>query len=59
MTFAEALHSEKERLGLSQRAMADRLGVSPRTVWNWLAGRRVPPQITQDGALAKLREEER
>lgn len=38
MTVAERFTERRERLGLTPRQLADRLGVSERTVKRWEAG---------------------
>ena len=54
MGFCDQLAKEKARLGLTQAELARVLGMGKRTVEMWLSGDRVPPEITQEGALARL-----
>lgn len=60
MTFAEQLKSERKRLGLTQAGAAALLSdevktLSARTYWKWESGADAPLEITQEGALARLR----
>ena len=55
MTFAEQLKAERQRLGLTQAQCAELLSMSKRWVEEAEAGRSDPPQITQEGALARLK----
>ena len=43
MNWPEILRSTRARLGLSQAKLAAVLGVSPRAVELWEAGKRTPP----------------
>ena len=54
MSFAQQLQHHKDRLDLSQEAMAGVLDIAKRTLEYWLSGDRTPPAITQEGALARL-----
>jgi transcriptional regulator with XRE-family HTH domain len=42
-SFPLRLRLARERLGLSQRALAARLGVNPKTLWIWELGKHEPP----------------
>jgi len=42
-SFPLRLRLARERMGLSQRALAARLGVNPKTVWLWELGKHDPP----------------
>jgi transcriptional regulator with XRE-family HTH domain len=55
MSFAEQLKKERERLGLTQAQAASLLGVSKSVIEKWEADTRTPLEITQEGALARLR----
>jgi transcriptional regulator with XRE-family HTH domain len=56
MTFSTQLKSEKERIGLTLADMSSVLDVAQRTVEHWLKGDRTPSVITQEGALARLKD---
>ena len=45
MTAAQ-LKTERERLGLTQAVLAERLGVTARTIQRWEAGYPIPTAIT-------------
>jgi len=55
MDFAAQLAAEKDRLGITLAGLSAALDVGQRTVEHWLKGDRVPLQVTQEGALARLR----
>lgn len=55
MKFADQLRSERERLGLTQSGAAALLGVSKSVIEKWESEMRTPLEITQEGALARLR----
>ena len=55
MTFSEQLKSERQRLGLSQTELARVLTVSFETISKWERELVIPAEITQEGALARLR----
>lgn len=55
MTFVEQLKSERQRLGLSQAELARVLGVSFECISKWERKITTPPEITQEGAMARLR----
>lgn len=54
MSFAEKLKADRKRLGLNQTESASLLGVSFEAVSKWERGLSTPPEITQEGALARL-----
>lgn len=59
--FQTALRDAVQATGLSQRAFAAQMGVPLRTLEDWLAGKRMPPQVHRAAALetaAKLAEGE-
>lgn len=56
MRFCEQLKSEKDRLGLTLAGLASALDVGQRTVEHWLKNDRTPAMITQEGALARLKD---
>jgi hypothetical protein len=49
----------RERLGLSQQGLSDTLGVPKRTIEDWEAGRRRPPQWAGRLVVEKMRSIER
>ena len=53
--FAEKLKAERERLGITQAQAASLISVPDRTYWEWEAGKTTPYEITQEGALRRLR----
>jgi len=53
MGFPEALVSAVTARG-SMLAVAERLGVAPKTVYRWIAGFELPPKHEQDRLLARL-----
>ena len=55
MTFSEHLKSERQRLGLYQAELARVLGVSSEAISKWERELVTPAEITQEGALARLR----
>jgi transcriptional regulator with XRE-family HTH domain len=55
MTFSEHLKSERQRLGLSQAELARVLGVSSEAISKWERELVTPAEITQEGAMARLR----
>lgn len=55
MRFSEQLQAQKERLGYSIAELSEALDTSPRTIQHWIHGDRLPSQVTQEGALARLR----
>ncbi len=54
-TFAFALRAHQERLGKTQKQMADLLGVSLRIYITWQKGDGNPLEVTMEGAIARLR----
>jgi len=54
MTLPEQLKSERQRLGLTQTEAALVCDVSPRTYWQWEAGKSTL-DVALEGALARLR----
>lgn len=54
MTFAEQHRTARKAQKLTQQAVAAIYGVSSRTVWAWEAGKFVPSEAEQLGALAML-----
>jgi DNA-binding transcriptional regulator YiaG len=51
---------EREKLGLSQAALADLLGVAENTVWRWEVGQRKPHPVVLKAiqtVFAEVREE--
>ena len=59
MEFHEKLKSEKDRLGLTLAGLARVLEVGQRTVEHWLNADRVPAEITKEGALSRLKKEQK
>jgi hypothetical protein len=53
MRFPEALVSAVTARG-SMLAVAERLGVEPKTVYLWIAGFDLPPKHEQERLLARL-----
>ena len=53
MKFSTQLTRHKNRLSLSQKELAQILGVSPRKIWSWL---NEPTEIgiAEEGAIARL-----
>ncbi len=45
MTFAEKLKNARKKAGLSQAALAEKAGISPRTLQNYEMGKRYPASI--------------
>ncbi len=41
-TFAKRFRDERKRLGLTQQELADKLGISKRTITNWETGQTKP-----------------
>ena len=57
MTFANQLKQARHAAGLSQAALARKLGVTTTTVRNWEHGRTEPPKkrvLTQAEVLAEI-----
>ena len=55
MTFSESLKSERRRLGLNQSEAAALLEVSFEALSKWERGLSTPAEITQEGAMARLK----
>jgi DNA-binding transcriptional regulator YiaG len=55
MKFSERLKSERERLGLTQAGADAILDTCKGQVAAWESGRNTPHVLTQEGALARLR----
>jgi len=55
MSFAEQLKQERERLGITQAQAASLLGVSKSVLAKWEIADRTPLDLTQEGALQRLR----
>lgn len=53
-TFAERLKAARAATGMSQQAMADRMLIPKRTIEDWEAGRRTPPEYVQRFVLNEL-----
>lgn len=56
LSFGERLRRAREALGMNQRDLAELLGVSFEAVSKWERGVSTPAGITQEGALARLKE---
>lgn len=54
MDFSAHLKAERKRLGLTQPEAASLLGLKDRTYWEYESGATEPPEIAQEGALARL-----
>lgn len=54
MTFASHLKSARLAAGLSQTAMSAATGIPVRTIQDWEAGKRIPPEWAQRYILADL-----
>lgn len=54
MTFPELLKEARKRLNLNQPEAAGLLGVSKRTLELWEAGRTLPIELAQEGALTRM-----
>ena len=52
--FADELRAERARLGLSQQALSEALGVPKRTIENWEGGVNSPPEWAEKLLLEKL-----
>jgi transcriptional regulator with XRE-family HTH domain len=55
MSFSDQLKKERKRLGITQAQVASMIEVPARTYWEWEAAKTTPYEITQQGALARLR----
>lgn len=54
-TFRGELYEAYKATGLSQRALAEAIGVPRRTFEDWLTGSRTPTRITQEAVLSKIK----
>lgn len=52
--FAEKLKTARKNTGMSQQGMADRMLIPRRTIENWEAGDRTPPEYVQRFVLNEL-----
>jgi DNA-binding XRE family transcriptional regulator len=52
--FHEQIKQHRERLGLTQSALAQILSVTGQTIYLWESGKSRPSEITRDAILAKL-----
>lgn len=53
ITFSVQIKAARERIGIRQDTMAGLLGISPRALWQWEAGKE-PPLLTRLGVLRLL-----
>jgi DNA-binding transcriptional regulator YiaG len=53
-TFAEQLRTLRTTLGWSRDKMYDRMSVPKRTIEDWEASRRTPPEYVQNLVLDRL-----
>ena len=53
-TFAEQLRTMRTTIGWSRDKMHDRIGVPKRTIEDWEASRRTPPEYVQRLILDRL-----
>jgi DNA-binding transcriptional regulator YiaG len=54
--FADELRAERARLGLSQQALSEALGIPKRTIENWEGGVNSPPPWAEKLLLEKLKQ---
>ena len=54
-SFAAALKMHRDRLGLTQLALALALDVSAEAISKWERGLSAPAAIAQEGAIARLK----
>jgi transcriptional regulator with XRE-family HTH domain len=54
ITYADQLTAAVQRSGLTQPAVAELLGIKPRTLWGWLHSEREPHRYIREGSLAEL-----
>lgn len=54
MSFANQIRDERERLGITQAQAAALLSIAKRTYCDWEYGITTPPEVAQEGALARL-----
>jgi transcriptional regulator with XRE-family HTH domain len=57
-SFPERLAWERKTLGLSQRKMAEKLGIDPATLMGWEAGRHQPTRKNLEGIARTLQTRE-
>jgi transcriptional regulator with XRE-family HTH domain len=55
VSFADTIKHERERLGITQAQAAFLLGVSKSVLAKWEIGNRTPLELTQEGALQRIR----
>lgn len=53
-TFANQLRTMRTRAGWSRAKMHDQMGVPQRTIEDWEAGKRTPPEYVQRLVLDRL-----
>ena len=53
-TFAQKLHTMRTEAGWSRPKMVERVGVPLRTIEEWEAGNRTPPEYVQKLVLDRL-----
>ena len=54
MTYSDKFKAARKVAGLTQEACAARLGVPVRTIENWEAGSRTPPDYVQRLVLEEM-----
>ena len=54
LTFAENLKSARAKTGMSQQKMSDLMLIPKRTIEEWEASRRTPPEYVQRFVLNEL-----
>jgi DNA-binding transcriptional regulator YiaG len=50
----DELKAARKIAGLTQRAMSELLGIPSRTIQDWEAGKRIPPDYVKKSVLEKL-----
>lgn len=55
MSFTAIIKQERERLGITQAQASSLLSIAKRTYCDWEYGKTTPPEVAQEGALARLR----
>ena len=55
-TFAEKLKAARTAAGMTQQGMADRMLIPRRTIQDWEAEKRIPPEYVQRFVLNELAE---
>ena len=53
--FSDDFRAERARLGLSQQALSEALGVPKRTIENWEGGVNSPPEWVEKLLLERLK----